>query len=114
MNRFSGAVIALTFIAAVPAPACAAPKKEVAVDAERLALLSEADRTHVLDLQLRMDRLIAIDRTEITAEERRALRADWKGMKHEMNELNARSGGTVIYISTAGLIILLLILIILL
>lgn len=114
MNRPGLALIALACCTALALPAAAAPKKEVIVDPGRLACLPAEDRSRVLDLQHRMESLIATDRASLTPVQRRALRSEWKGMKQEMNEINARSGGTVIYISTAGIIIILLLLIILL
>lgn len=74
--------------------------------------LDEADRNKVLDLKSRMEALMATDRSSLSSKERKELRTEWRGMKNEMNALNR--GGTVIYISTGGLILLIILLIILL
>lgn len=99
---------------AITAAAQAAPvgERKVVVDQERLRTMSPSDQQAVLDLQERLEAILATDRSMLTTEERKELRAEYKGLKQEMKEHNA--GGTVIYLSTAGIIIILLLLIILL
>lgn len=87
-------------------------ERRVIVDQERLQKLNPEDQRAVLDLQQRMENVLATDRSQLTSAERKVLRDEYRGMKREMDELNA--GGTVIYLSTAGIIIILLLLIILL
>lgn len=110
----SRTLVVLTFSSPMAQPTADAANKEVIVNAELLSGLPAEDRSQVIDLQHRMESLLATDRATLTPVQRRALRSEWKSMKQEMNEVNARSGGTVIYISTAGIIIILLLLIILL
>lgn len=97
----------------ITAHATEAPSREVLIDDDRFGQLSEADRAAVMDLKDRMERFLATDRSTLSPDERRALKAEWKDMKHEMDELNRRDG-TVIYLSSAGIIIIILLLIILL
>lgn len=109
-------IINAAFACAIPATvsASASPGKEVVIDKELLSQLPVSEQERVLDLRARMEELIATDRKGLTADQRRELRAEWKSMKREMEDINSRSGGTVVYISTAGLIIIILLLIILL
>ncbi|MBL7950266.1 MAG: hypothetical protein JNM62_00985 [Flavobacteriales bacterium] len=74
--------------------------------------MSAEDQRSILELQGRLEAVLATDRSELTSAERKALRAEYREMKREMDAYNA--GGTVIYLSTAGIIIILLLLIILL
>lgn len=86
--------------------------KEVLIDSARFAALPADEQARVTDLKLRMETLMSTDRSQLDHADRRALRKEWRALKGEMNELNR--GGTVVYISTAGIIIILLLLIILL
>lgn len=108
------AILTVALVASLTVPTQAAPAKEVVVDQERLSALPPAEQQHVLDLQARMEKLLATDRSTLTRDQRHELRAEWRAMKSEMDLINERSGGTVVYISTAGLIIIILLLIILL
>lgn len=87
-------------------------ERQVVVDQERLSSMSMADQAAVLRIQERLESILATDRAALDAADRRALRSEYRELKREMKQYNA--GGTVIYISTAGIIIILLLLIILL
>lgn len=87
-------------------------ERQVIVDQERLRTMSASDQAAVLDLQARLENVLATDRSALSSEERRALRKEYQGLKAEMAQYNA--GGTVIYLSTGAIIIILLLLIILL
>ena len=95
-----------------PVIATAASGREVGIDQEHFSKLSAEDQAGVLDLKVRMETLMTTDRSTLTGAQRRELRTQWRAMQHEMNNYNR--DGTVIYISTAGLIIIILLLIILL
>lgn len=86
--------------------------KEVLIDSARFVSLSTEDQARVTDLKVRMETLMNTDRSQLDRDDRQALRKEWKALKGEMKEVNR--GGTVVYISTAGIIIILLLLIILL
>lgn len=88
------------------------PAREVHITAEGLARLPLADQQRVLELKERLEDIIATDRSALDRSQRTALRGEWKELKAEMKEFNRN--GNVIYISTAGLIIIVLLLIILL
>ncbi len=90
----------------------ASDRKEVRIDSARFAAMSADDQARVTDLKLRMETLLSTDRSQLDREDRQALRKEWRALKGEMKEVNR--GGTVVYISTAGIIIILLLLIILL
>lgn len=87
-------------------------ERQVIVDQERLRTMSASDQAAVLDLQARLENVLATDRSALSSDERRALRKEYQGLKTEMAQYNA--GGTVIYLSTGAIIIILLLLIILL
>ena len=113
MKRMAG-ILAVAGLVLAPATANANGPKErpVVVDEAVLATRTPAEQQQVLDLKHRMELMMATDRKGLDAEQRRELRKEWRGMKAEMKELNR--GGTVIYISGFGLIVLIILLIILL
>lgn len=90
------------------------PGREIRIDEATFAQLDERAQVEVLALKARLDELIATDHASLSPIQRKALRAEWKELKREMRAQNEAAGGTVIYISTAGIIIILLLLIILL
>lgn len=87
-------------------------ERRVVIDQQRFDQLDAGQQQAILATQERLEAILAVDRTQLTGEDRRALRNEYKEVKRAMKEHNA--GGTVIYISTAGIIIILLLLIILL
>ena len=107
-----GLAIALTGISVVPATA-GEPKK-ITIDQEQLVKLPLADQQRVLYIVDRLETIADMDRSEMTRTERKALRNEVRTLKSETDAINRASGGTVVYISGAGLIIILLLLIILL
>jgi hypothetical protein len=96
------------------AAAIPGPDREVRIDSARFAQLAPAEQQEVLALKMRLEELIATDRSTVTRDERAAMRTEWKELKREMRAHNDGGRGNVIYISTAGLIIIILLLIILL
>jgi hypothetical protein len=86
--------------------------REVRIETANFNKLSADDQTRVLEIKERLESIIATDRATLSSSDRSAMREEWKDLKKEMKHYNA--GGSVIYISTAGIIIILLILIILL
>ncbi len=90
----------------------ASASREVIVDQAVLSSLPSQEQARVLDLQCRLETLLATDRSTLGREERRALRTDYRAMKQEMNAFNRE--GTVIYLSSAAIIIIVLLLILIL
>lgn len=90
------------------------PVRNVTIHEEHLAKLSEADQQRALAIRDRLEEMMATDRTAMDRSEKRAMREEVRSLKAEAEVLNQRAGGSVIYISTAGLIIIILLLIILL
>jgi len=86
--------------------------RHVMINEARLRTLSADDQRAVLELRDRLDAVLVTDRSSLDRSERQELRHEYRALKKEMDRYNA--GGTVIYLSTAGVIIILLILIILL
>ncbi len=114
-HSFSKLFLTAALVASIPVLGKAAPigERKVVIEQERFERLSADDQQGVLDLQQRMETLLATDRAELSGQERAELRQEFKEMKTEMKSYNA-GNGNVIYISTAGLIIIILLLIILL
>lgn len=108
----SSAALAALLLTPVTTKADGPLERNIMIREEVFGALAASDQHKVLDLKQRMEALMATDRSTLSAEERRKLRGEWRSMKHEMNALNR--GGTVIYISTGGLILLIILLIILL
>ena len=95
-----------------PASATVLPTREVRIHEERLQELPLIEQQRVLEIKDRLDAIIATDRSSLDTEQRAELRNEWKELKGEMKEYNRN--GNVIYISTAGLIIIILLLILIL
>ena len=103
----SGALVANT-----SASAADLPGREVRINEERLAELPMVEQQRVLEIKDRLEAIIATDRSSLDPAQRAELRTEWKELKGEMKEYNGN--GSVIYISTAGLIIIILLLILIL
>jgi len=106
----SAACIAL--LMATPATALDRPVREVRINAENLAKLPPAQQQRVLVIKSRLEELMAVDRSAIDPSVRAVMRSELKALKREMKDHNR--DGTVIYLSTAGIIIIILLLILLL
>lgn len=89
------------------------PERNVTVDQERLARLSVADQERVCCIAERLEEITDMDRSALDRADRKALRAETRSLKAEATAYNHRAGGTVIYISGAGLLILLIIILLL-
>jgi hypothetical protein len=108
----TAAIACTAFFLAPAAVASELPARKVQINTERLAALPPAEQLRVLEIQDRLQAILATDRAALDAGQRTELRGEWKELKSEMKYYN-RNGG-VIYISTAALIIIILLLIILL
>ena len=93
--------------------AVAASPKKVTVDQERLALLPLADQQRVLCIADRLEAITNTDRTDLTRQERKALRSELNGLKTEVSSYNEAAGGAVVYISGLSIILIIILLIIL-
>jgi len=85
--------------------------RQVIVDHSVLNARPPEEQARVLDLQCRLETLLATDKSTLGREERKALRSDYRAMKEEMDLLNR--DGTAIYLSTGAIIIILLLILIL-
>ena len=101
-----------TFFLVPAATAAELPPREVRINTERLAALPPHEQVRVLEIQSRLEAIIATDRKYLDKEQRAEMRTEWKELKGEMKYFNRN--GPVLYISTAALIIIILLLIILL
>jgi len=116
MRNLQKTLSALLFATAfsMQLPASAGGPRKVNIDHERLALLPESDQERVLRIADRLEEITGMDRSDLDRAERRALRREVHALKQEADAYNRAAGGTVIYISSAGLILILILLIILL
>ena len=90
-----------------------APKhRHVVIDEHRLQELPADQQAEVLRIAERLEAIIATDPKSLSRPERTAMRDEWRSLKKEMKAHN--QGGTVIYISGLGLILLIILLIVLL
>lgn len=104
------AALVVTVLAFNPLQASA--PREVIVDQAALSSLPLEQQAKVLDLQCRLETLLATDKSTLSRDERQALRTEYRAMKDEMNLLNR--DGTVLYLSTGAIIIIILLLILIL
>ena len=114
MNSFRSIPYLFTFVLVLlfNTPAMAGgPGREVTIDAENFARLSEAEQQHVLDVQSRLETIYNIDRSQLTKEEKRELRSELKELKKEVKRINAQ--GPVIYISLTLLLVIVLLILLL-
>ena len=100
---------ACTLAFAAPATMANGPEKEVTINEENFAKLSEAEQQRVLAIKDRLEVIHATDRSDLSKGERKELRTELKQLNKEVKEINRQ--GPVIYISaTLILVIILLIL----
>lgn len=111
--RTRSLTLAIASIILTGTPALAGGPRKVTVDAVNLGKLPEADQQRVLFIAERLGTIADTDLQALSREERRSLRQEARSLKSEAEAYNRAGGGTVIYISTAGLIIIILLLIIL-
>ncbi|MCW5899588.1 MAG: hypothetical protein KIT10_09990 [Flavobacteriales bacterium] len=107
----AGALLALA-MPSMAAHSFPAKERTVTIDEARFHALPVEQQAEVLRIADRLETIIATDASSLTREERAAMRGEWRELKQEMKALNR--GGTVIYLSTGGLILLIILLIILL
>ncbi|MEZ4806952.1 MAG: hypothetical protein R2815_05690 [Flavobacteriales bacterium] len=88
--------------------------RSVTIDQENFAKLAPADQRRVLEITERLEAMTAMDRSELDRAARKEVRQEFRALRSEVKEINRRAGGTVVYISTAGLIIIILLLILIL
>lgn len=97
---------------ATPTDSAPAKAPEVTIDQDRFETLAPAAQERVTYIVDRLNTIAATDVKELDRNERKALRTEVRALEREARDLNR--GGTVIYLSTAGIIIIILLLIILL
>jgi hypothetical protein len=104
--------VALLTFTGLATTATAGPGKEVTLNTENLAKLDPVQQERAVYIADRLNTIAAMDVQDLDRTERKELRAEVKALGREAKDLNR--GGTVIYLSTAGIIIIVLLLIILL
>ncbi len=87
------------------------PEKEIKINEENFAKLSEIEQQRVLEIKDRFEMIQNTDRSSMTKEERKEMRAEMKDLKKEVKEINSQR--PVIYISATALLIIILLIILL-
>lgn len=87
-------------------------KDKVKIDSAEFKKLTPEMQKTALDLKDRLNEAFAIDKSELNKEEKSALKSEIKSLKTELKDFQKRAvGNGGIYISTGGLIIIILLLI---
>ncbi|WPU93389.1 hypothetical protein SNE25_29140 [Mucilaginibacter sabulilitoris] len=82
-----------------------------ALTKEQIATMTtEQKQARVEEIKTRVNEIKAMKKSELTKEERKELRTELKGLKHEANAL----GGGGVYLSVGAIIIIILVLILIL
>ena len=95
-----------------PSTASTGTGREVRINTENFDKLSAQEQQRVLEIKGRLEVILATDRSTLDRAQRDAMRTEWKNLRSEMRDNGWH--GSVIYISTAGLIIIILLLILIL
>ena len=78
---------------------------------EEIATMStEQKQARIEEIKARVNEIKAMDKSELTKQDRKELRTELKGLKHEANAM----GGGGIYLSVGAIIIIILVLILIL
>jgi predicted deacylase len=96
------------------APTMAATDRTVTIDQANLHRLSPSDQQLALRIADRLEVISHTDLAGMDRNERKALRSEARELKREADALAQAAGGTVIYISGIGLILIIILLIVLL
>lgn len=113
-RNFRNALV-VTSMMALPAIGAhaAGPERKVTVDQDNLMKLCPEDQQRVLCIADRLEEITNMDRSGLSRHDRKAVREETRELKREAADYDRRAGGTVIYISGAGLLIILIIILIL-
>lgn len=114
MATMRSRILALTLLLATAPVSFAgdgASDNKIRINQEKLSKLSPADQDRVLCIAERLETIADMDKSSLSREERKALRAETRELKNEADLFNR--DGQVLYISAGTLIIILLIILIL-
>ncbi len=112
ITALSLALTCATLLNAAPVDSTSAPDGKVTIDSARFEALPADQQERVTYIVDRLNTLAATDVRTMERSERKALRSEVKALEREARDLNR--GGTVIYLSTGAIILILILLIILL
>lgn len=112
ITALSLALTCVTLLNAAPVDSTSAPDGKVTIDSARFKALPADQQERVTYIVDRLNTLAATDVRTMERSERKALRSEVKALEREARDLNR--GGTVIYLSTGAIILILILLIILL
>lgn len=111
-KRSIATVVTASVLGMTGVPAIAGgPDKEIKINEENFAKLSEAEQQRVLEIKDQLEAIHNADRSSMTREERQEMRAELKELKKEVKAINAQQ--PVIYISATALLIIILLIILL-
>jgi hypothetical protein len=97
-------------LSSMPAMA-SGPEKEVRINEENFAKLSEVEQQRVLEIKDRLETIQNADSKSMTKDERKEMRSEMKELKKEVKQINAQR--PVIYISGTLLLVIILLIILL-
>lgn len=103
-------LLAFTLMLTATTTLNAAPADKKAMEKKALAMTSEQKEARIAEMKLRVEQIKAMDRSQLSRAQRKALREELRNMNKEAKAIS--SGG--IYISLGALIIIVLLLILLL
>lgn len=95
-----------------PAAFAKEPKSNFKIDQANFEKLNTQEQQRVLEIGARWDAIANMDRSDLDKADRKELREEVRSLKAESKTFN--HDGTVIYLSTAGIIIIILLLILIL
>ncbi len=108
-NKFYLLAITLMF-AATSVTTHAATIDKKAMDAKVAAMTTEQKKERAVEIKLRVEEILAMNKSGLNSAERKELRQELRSMKMESKSLG--NGG--VYISLAGIVIIILLLILIL
>jgi hypothetical protein len=103
-------LLAFTLLLGITTTVTAAPTAKKALEAKVMAMTAEQKEARIAEMKLRVEQIKAMDRSQLSRADRKALREELRNMNKEARAIS--SGG--IYISLGALIIIVLLLILLL
>ncbi len=106
-----GALTAITLTFSAQPAVASGPEKEITIDQENFAKLSEAEQHRVLEIKAALEAIHNADRASMTREERKEMRSELKELNKEVKEINKQ--GPVIYISLTLLLVIVILILLL-
>jgi hypothetical protein len=88
-------------------------KRKVKIDQEKFEKLSEERQREVLEIQRKLNKAFATDRSELSSQEKKDLKKEIKSLKKDIKRINKTEAGGVIYISVGAVLLIVLLILLL-